>query len=55
MAWYWILLIVLAALPVVLYLLSWILYMTNGDNKMLQRVYDMLIKYHDGKKREGKI
>ena len=55
MAWYWILLIVLVSLPVALYLLSWILYLTNGDNKMLEKVYDMLIRYHDKKKTEGKI
>ena len=55
MAWYWILLIVLAALPVGLYLLSWIPYMLNLDNKGLEMVYDLLMKYHDKKKPEGKI
>ena len=55
MAWYWILLIVLACLPVALYLLSWILYMLNLDNKGLEMVYDLLMKYHDKKKTEGKI
>ena len=45
MAWYWIVLIVLAAL----YALLFVAYMCNADMKLVEKLYDMLIKYHDNR------
>lgn len=39
----------------VLYLLSLVLYLANADGKMIQKVYDWLIKMHDKKNVEEKI
>lgn len=50
MAWYWIVLIVLAALLGLLFLI----YMTNADMKLIEKIYNSLIKYHDSKERRGK-
>ncbi|MFA6624702.1 MAG: hypothetical protein WCS80_02935 [Bacilli bacterium] len=49
MAWYWILLIVLASLIVLFFVGTFILYITNGDMKMVEKIYDKLIDYHDHK------
>lgn len=43
MAWYWIVLIVLASL----FALTFIVYITNADMKLVQVIYNKLIKYHD--------
>ena len=51
MAWYWIILIVVAALFGLLFLA----YMTNADMKLIENLYDTLIKYHDSKTVEEKI
>ncbi len=51
MAWYWIVLIVLAALLSLLFLV----YMTNADMKIIEKIYNSLIKYHDSKNVEEKI
>lgn len=51
MAWYWIVLIVLACLVGLLFLT----FITNGDGKMIEKTYDMLSKYHDSKDKEIKI
>ena len=51
MAWYWIVLIVAAALFGLLFLA----YMTNADMKLIEKLYDALIKYHDSKTVEEKI
>ena len=51
MAWYWIVLIVVAALFGLLFLA----YMTNADMKLIEKLYDTLIKYHDRKNVEEKI
>ena len=45
MAWYWIVLIVLAALFGLLFLA----YMTNADMKLIEKIYNALIAYHDDK------
>ena len=45
MAWYWIVLIVLFTLLCLLFLA----YMTNADMKLIEKLYDALIKYHDSK------
>ena len=50
MAWYWIVLIVVAALFGLLFLA----YMTNADMKLIEKLYDALIKYHDSKTVEEK-
>ena len=51
MAWYWIVLIVAAALFGLLFLA----YMTNADMKLIEKLYDALIKYNDSKTVEEKI
>ena len=51
MAWYWIILFVVAALFGLLFLA----YMTNADMKLIEKLYDALIKYHDSKTVEEKI
>ena len=51
MAWYWIVLIVLAALFVLLFLA----YMTNADMKLIEKIYNALIAYHDDKDVEEQI
>ena len=51
MAWYWIVLIVVAALFGLLFLA----YMTNADMKLIEKLYDALIKCHDSKTVEEKI
>ena len=51
MAWYWIVLIVVAALFGLLFLA----YMTNADMKLIEKLYATLIKYHASKTVEEKI
>ena len=51
MAWYWIVLIVIAAL----FVLTFTAYMLNLDMKLVEKVYDALIKHHDSKNVEEKI
>ena len=55
MAWYWILLIVLASLFVLTFVLLFVVYITNADLKMVEKIYNALVKYHDSKKVETKI
>ena len=51
MAWYWIVLIVVAAL----FVLTFTAYMTNADMKMVEKLYGSLIKYHDEHDKEAKL
>ena len=51
MAWYWIVLIVLAALFGLLFLA----YMTNADMKLIEKIYNALIAYHGDKDVEEQI
>lgn len=51
MEWYWIVLIILAAL----FVLTFTAYMTNADMKLVEKLYDSLIRYHDSKDVEEKI
>ncbi|MEE0105292.1 MAG: hypothetical protein UEY91_00700 [Lachnospiraceae bacterium] len=51
MAWYFIVLIVLACIFGLLFLV----FITNGDGKMIEKVYDQLSKYHDNKEKNEKI
>ena len=51
MAWYWIVLIVLFTLLCLLFLA----YMTNADMKLIEKIYNALIAYHDGKDVEEQI
>lgn len=53
MAWYYILLIVLACILVLIGLL-FLFFITNGDGKMVEKMYDRLSKYHDYKDRNEK-
>ena len=48
MAWYWIVLIVLASL----FALTFVVYITNADMKLVQVIYNKLIKYHDSQDKE---
>ncbi len=54
MAWYWILLIVLASI-FVLFALLFVVYITNSDMKLVEKIYNAVLKYHDNKKVEEKI
>lgn len=54
MAWYSIVLIVLACILAVFGLL-FVCFITNGDGKMIEKTYDMLSKYHDNKKKNDQI
>ena len=51
MAWYWNVLIVAAALFGLLFLA----YMTNAVMKLIEKLYDTPIQYHDSKTVEEKI
>ena len=51
MAWYWIVLIVFAAL----FVLTFTAYLTNADMKLVEKIYDKVIKYHDSKDVEEKL
>ncbi len=51
MAWYWIVAIVIVAL----FALLFVVYMTNADLKLVEKIYDALIKYHDKKHVETKL
>ena len=51
MAWYWIVLIAASAL----FWLLFLVYITNADMKLIEKLYDALIKYHDGKSVKEKI
>lgn len=55
MAWYWILLIVLTSLLVFLFIILFIVYITNADLKLVQKMYDKLLEYHDKKHIETKL
>lgn len=45
MAWYWIIAIVIGAL----FVLSFIVYITNADMKLVEKIYNKLIAFHDSK------
>ena len=51
MAWYWIVLIVIAAL----FLLTFLVYITNADMKLVAYIYDKLLAYHDKQEKEEKL
>lgn len=51
MPWYVILLLVVAGIFGLLFLV----FITNGDGKMIEIMYDMLSKYHDSKDKDIKI
>ena len=51
MAWYWIVLIVIA----VIFALLFVCFITNGDGKMIEQVYDLLTKYHNNKEKHERI
>ncbi len=45
MAWYWIVAIVIVAL----FALTFIIYITNADMKLVEVTYNKLIAFHDSK------
>ena len=51
MAWYWIVAIVIVALVALLFTV----YITNADLKLVEKIYNALIKHHDEKKVESKM
>ena len=51
MPWYVIVFIVIA----VIFALLFVVFITNGDGKMIEKIYDMLSKYHDNKPSNEKI
>ena len=48
---YWIVLIVIAAL----FVITFIIYITNADMKLVEKIYNKLIAYHDNKEVEEKL
>ncbi len=51
MAWYWIVAIVIGAL----FVLSFVVYITNADMKLVEKIYNSLLKYHDSKNVDEKL
>ncbi|MFB0920449.1 MAG: hypothetical protein QMB62_06155 [Oscillospiraceae bacterium] len=51
MAWYWIIAIVIGAL----FVLSFLIYITNADMKLVEKIYNKLIAFHDGKDVDEKL
>lgn len=51
MAWYWIVAIVIAVLLALLF----IIYITNADLKLVEKIYDSMLKYQDKKHIETKL
>ncbi len=51
MAWYYIVAIVIAGL----FVLTFITYITNGDMKLVEKIYDKLIAFHDSKNIEDEL
>jgi hypothetical protein len=51
MAWYYIAAIVIAAL----FVLTFVVYITNADMKLVEKIYNSLLKYHDKRDVEEKI
>ena len=51
MAWYWIVAIVIGAL----FILSFMVYITNADMKLVEIIYNKLIAYHDSKDVDEKL
>ena len=43
MAWYWIVAIVIGAL----FVLTFVTYITNADMKLVEKIYNGLLKFHD--------
>ena len=55
MEWYWILLIVLGSLIVFNGILFFVIYITNADLHLVEKIYDWLIKYQDKKEVKTKL
>lgn len=55
MAWYWILLIIIGGVSLLTFILLFIVYITNSDLKMVEKIYDKLLEYHDKKHIETKL
>lgn len=51
MAWYWIVAIVIGAL----FILTFIGYITNADMKLVEKIYNSLLEYHDNRDIEESI
>ena len=51
MAWYFIVAIVIVAL----FALSFTIYITNADMKLVEKIYNRLLKYHDSRDVEEKL
>lgn len=51
MTWYWIAAIVIGAL----FILTFAVYITNADMKLVEKIYNKLIAYHDKQVKEEKL
>ncbi|NLH00526.1 MAG: hypothetical protein GX488_01265 [Clostridiales bacterium] len=51
MAWYWIVAIVICAL----FIVAFIVYITNADMKIIEIIYNKLLAFHDSKDVSEKI
>lgn len=48
-------LIIILIIVAVLFVLTFVTYITNGDGKLIEKIYYILIKMHDKKEVEEKI
>lgn len=48
-------LIIILIILVALFLLTFLTYITNADGKLVEKIYNSLIKFHDKKEVEEKI
>ena len=46
---------VILIIIILLFVLTFVTYMTNGDGKMIEKIYNSFIKYHDNKEKNEKI
>ncbi|MEG1525004.1 MAG: hypothetical protein RRZ24_02810 [Clostridia bacterium] len=51
MAWYWIVAIVIGAF----FALTFLMYITNADMKLVEKIYDAIIKHHDSKETKERL
>ena len=49
--WYWFLLII----PLAFFVVTFTIYITNADMKLVSKIYDKLMAYHDSKEKEEKL
>lgn len=48
-------LIIILIILAILFVLTFTTYITNGDGKLIEKIYNLLIKFHDKREVEEKI